>query len=106
MTAAPRILTVCEKCGRFHARMRRRTCRAHRRDGSPCMNFPVGGSDYGTVCRMHSGTKPSHVYKRERGRAMTELEGMLSRAVQRHMDENPPDWMWIDPDDPERRLSP
>jgi hypothetical protein len=42
MTTNP---TPCEKCGKPHAR-----CKAHRRDGTPCTQWPRHGQ---RVCRMH-----------------------------------------------------
>lgn len=47
MTTDP---TPCPRCGQPHAK-----CTAHRRDGQPCGQHPVTGTD---VCKMHGGLAP------------------------------------------------
>ena len=71
----------CEQCGLLHAREDgRRTCRAHRRDGLPCTQFPVGG-DFGTVCKMHGGSTKLNRKKVVERRQMATIERKLLKLV-------------------------
>jgi hypothetical protein len=86
----------CDRCGQVHARTStggnlRATCSAHRRDGQPCTQFPVGG-DLGKTCRMHSGTSRlarRGVRKRSGERYMRDVERSLSALVWQHIRDNP-----------------
>lgn len=74
---------MCERCGVFHQRGGTRTCKAHRRDGKPCTQFPVGG-EFGTVCKMHGGMTRAYRGKVERRREMVTVERRLLRILRQH----------------------
>lgn len=75
--------TGCAKCGKPHVRLGRRTCRAHRRDGAPCMTFPVGGAECGTVCRMHGGSTRHYRANVEMRTIEERLLGIVRRKLER-----------------------
>ncbi len=79
---APR-QTPCGQCGLVHER-----CIAHRRDGGPCRQHPVRGSD---VCDMHGGSAPQVKAAADRGWIDGERVMMALAAIRRELAKVDPD---------------
>lgn len=81
----------CDKCGELHVRLEggRATCNAHRRDGGPCTQYPVGGA-FGTVCRMHGGSTKAYRGKVDERRTTYVVERELGRLLQEFYGIEPP----------------
>lgn len=91
---ASRPVIPCTSCGQRHMREATglRTCKAHRKDGQPCTQYPVGGTTLGKVCKNHGGTTrlAKHgVAKRSRQRQQNAYEDIIVAAVWRQIKANP-----------------
>jgi hypothetical protein len=74
MTRLPQVTTdpmPCARCGQPHAR-----CAAHRRDGTPCTQWPMHGQ---RICRMHGGLKRAARANAEERQADAAVEATVRR---------------------------
>ena len=63
----------CPVKGEYHSK-----CKAHRRDGTPCMGQVMTGQ---LVCRMHGGQEPNAIRASKQRVAYREVLGLASRIV-------------------------
>lgn len=69
---------TCEKCGAPHERDGQQTCKAHRRDGKACIQWPMRG---GVVCRLHGGSAPATKRKAAERHVMSFKEGKIRQLL-------------------------
>ena len=69
---------VCEKCSEVHERNGIATCKAHRRDGKPCLNAPLTGQ---ATCRMHGGATKAAKAAGKRRAALSFTEGKIAQLL-------------------------